>query len=110
MNYLEGYFYNLANAPTNEISVLEQLVTNNAKLAAANEELVAIVKKLSKENKDLQQETYRLKKTGSSGATQGKRYPNLFPHCKKEGYHAPHACFELAKKEDTRSPGRKSQL
>ena len=70
-------------------------MANNAKLAATNEELVAIVKKMSNKNKDFQQETYPLKKTGGRGATKGKRDPTLCSHCKKEGYHAPDACFEL---------------
>ena len=42
MKSLEGYFNNLA-AAINYKSVLEQLVANNAKLAATNEDLVAIV-------------------------------------------------------------------
>ena len=45
MKDLKGYFKNLVDATTNEKSVLEQLVANNSKLAATNEELVAIVKK-----------------------------------------------------------------
>ena len=44
MKSLEGYFDNLADAAVNEKSVLEQLVANNATLAATNEELVTIVK------------------------------------------------------------------
>ena len=87
MKDLEGYFDNLAAATTNNKSVLEQQVANNAKLAVTNEELVTIVKKLSNKNKDLQQETYHLKKKVGSRATQGNRYPTLCPHCKKEGYH-----------------------
>ena len=51
---LARYFDNLAAATTNKKIVLEQLFTSNAKLAATNEELVAIVKKLSNKNKDLQ--------------------------------------------------------
>ena len=43
MKALEGYFNNLAAAAINKISVLEQLVTNNAKLAATNKDLVVIV-------------------------------------------------------------------
>ena len=101
---LEGYFDNLAAATTNNKLVLEQLVANKAKLAATNEDLVTIIIKLSNENKDIQRETYRLKKTGCSGATQGKRYPTLCPNCKKEGYHVPDACFGLAKNKDKRPP------
>ena len=83
MMALEGYFDNLCVAATNKKSVLEKLVAKNAKLAATNEDLVAIVKKLSNENKDLQQETYRLKKTGGSRAPKRKRDPTLCPHFKK---------------------------
>ena len=49
MKDLEGYFYNLAAAAINKKSVLEKLVTNKSKLAATNEDLVAMVKKLSNE-------------------------------------------------------------
>ena len=44
MKDIEGYFDNLVADAINEKSVLEQLVANNAKLAATNEELVAIGK------------------------------------------------------------------
>ena len=42
---LEGYFDNLNAATTNDKTVLEKLVTSNAKLAATNKHLVAVVKK-----------------------------------------------------------------
>ena len=42
MESLEGYFDNIPAATVNNKSVLDQLVANNAKLAATNEELVAI--------------------------------------------------------------------
>ena len=45
MKDLEGYFDNLTAAATNKKLVLDQLVANNAKLAATNKYLVAIVKK-----------------------------------------------------------------
>ena len=83
----------------NEKSVLEQLVANNTKLSATNEELVAIFKKMSNENKDIQRETYLLKKQGGSATTQGKRDPTLWPYCKKECCHEPDACFEIEKKK-----------
>ena len=44
MKALEVYFDNLAAINNNKKSVLDQLVTNNANLAATNEYLVAIVK------------------------------------------------------------------
>ena len=40
MKDVEGYFDNISTAATNEKSVLEQQVANNAKLAVTNEELV----------------------------------------------------------------------
>ena len=54
MKDLEGYFDNLAAAAVNNKSVLELLVANNAKLAATNNELFAIVKKLSNKIKILE--------------------------------------------------------
>ena len=54
LNALEGYFKNLVAATTNKKTFLEQLVNNNAKLVATNEELVAVVEKLTNDNKDLQ--------------------------------------------------------
>ena len=105
MKALEVYFNNLAVTNTNEKTVLEQLVASNAKFAATNEELVAIVKKLTNKNKDLQRETNRLKKRGGSGETLGKRNPTVCPHFRKEGYHESRACFELAKNKYKRPPG-----
>ena len=64
MKSLEGYFDNLAAAAVNEKSVLEQLVSNSTKLAATNEDLVALVKKLTNEINNLESNTSRLKKTG----------------------------------------------
>ena len=85
-------------------------MANNAKLAATNEDLVAIVKKLSNEIKNIERETYRLKKTGNSGASQGKRDPTLCPHFKKEGYHKPDSWFELVNNKDKHPPGWKRWL
>ena len=45
MKAVKWYFDNLAATTINEKSVLNQLVANNAKLAATNKDLVAIVKK-----------------------------------------------------------------
>ena len=85
-------------------------MANNAKINATNEEMVVIVKNISNKNKDIQQETYCLKKNGGSGATQWNRDPTLCPHCKREFYHAPDAYFELAKNKDTGLPGWKIWL
>ena len=107
---LEGYFDNLATSDINKKSVLEKLVANNVKLATTNEGLVAIVKQFSNKIKNLDWDTYRLKKTGGNRASQGKRDLTLCPQCKKGGYHSPDACFELAKNKYKRSPGCKSCL
>ena len=85
-------------------------MANNAKLATSNEELVAVVKKLSNENKDLQRETLRLKKKGGGWETQEKSYPTLCSNCEKEGYHEPDACFELENNKDNLPPGWKIWL
>ena len=82
MKALDGYFNNLAAAYINDKSVIEQLVANNAKLASTNKDLVAIVKKISNVIKNLKRDTYRLNKTGFSGASQGKSYLTLCPHYK----------------------------
>ena len=51
---LEGYFDNLAAKAVNEKGVLQQLVLNNTTFATSNESLVALVKKLSGDIKDLE--------------------------------------------------------
>ena len=87
LNALEGYFDNLSAAATKDKTVIEKLVTSNAKLATTNEELVDVVKTLTKENKYIQREINLLNQWDGSKATQGKRDPTMCPHCKKEGYH-----------------------
>ena len=54
MKAFEGYLDKLAVTATNKKLVLDQLLANNAKLAASNKDLVVIVKTLFNENKDLQ--------------------------------------------------------
>ena len=49
------FFENLAAADTNDKAVLSQLTDNNTKLVNTNEELLASVKKLTSENRQLQQ-------------------------------------------------------
>ena len=110
MKALEGYFDNLAAAPINDKSVRGKLVANNSKLTATNKNLVVIVKKLSNKMNNLERKTSRRKKTSGIGALQGKRDPTLCPHCKKEGYRAPDACFELAQNKEKRPPGWKIWL
>ena len=99
MRALEGYLDNLAAPAVNEKSVLEKLVVNNTKLAATNENLVTMVKTLTNDINNLGQETSCLKKVGQSS-----RGPTLFHHCKKEVYHEPEACYEIAKSKYKRPP------
>ena len=66
MKALEGYLNNLAAVAVNKKSFLYQLAENNTKLDATNENLVAIVKKLTNYIKYLERETSRLKKGGQS--------------------------------------------
>ena len=100
MKAMEGYFDNLAAAVVNEKLVLEQLVVNNTKLAANNESLVAMVKKMTGNIKNLEHHNARLKKGGKNSWG-----PTLYHHCKREGYHVSDACYELAKNKDNRPPG-----
>ena len=76
----EGYFEKLATAVTNNKTVLERLVASNAKLAATNEELTAVVKILINYNRDIQRESNRLKKRSDRRATQEKRDQKMCPH------------------------------
>ena len=80
-------------------------MANNTKLTATNENLGAIVKKLTNDIKYLERKTSRLNKGG-----QGDQDPTLFPHFNKEGYHAAKACFELVKNKGKRPTGCKSSL
>ena len=61
---LEGYFDNLSASAINEKSVLQQLVLNNTTLVTRNENLVALVKKLTGDIKNLEREKLRLNKGG----------------------------------------------
>ena len=53
MKALEGYFNNLSAAAVKEKLVLEHMVANNTKLAANNENLVAMVKTFTRDIKNL---------------------------------------------------------
>ena len=105
MKVLEGYFDNLTAAAVNENSVLEQLVVNNTKLVATNKNLVAMVKNLTNDINNLERETSGLKK-----GSQSSRGQILYHHCKKEGYHAPKACYKLAKNKSKCPPGWRTLL
>ena len=67
MKALEGCFYNLAAVVINEKSVLVQLVTNNSKLAATNEDLVAMVKNLANEIKISKEKPHASRKREAAG-------------------------------------------
>ena len=106
MKALKGYFDNIAAAAVNKKSVLQQLVLNNTKLAANNESLVDLVKKLTGDIKNLERNNSRLKKGGQVSG----RSKTLCHHCKQEGYHQPDACYELDKNKDKPPPGWRSSL
>ena len=59
---LEGYFDKLAATAINEKGVLQQLVLNNNTLSTSNESLVALIKKLSCDIKNLEWEISSLNK------------------------------------------------
>ena len=67
-------------------------------LATSNESLVALVKKLTGDIKNLERDNSRLKKGGKVRGW----VTTLCNYCKKEGYHQPEACYELAKNKDKR--------
>ena len=76
---LKGYFDNLAAAAVNEKGVLQQLVLNSNTLSTSNESLVALVKNLSNNIKNLEREISHMKKGGQVSA----RNITLCTHCKK---------------------------
>ena len=53
---MEGFSNNLAAVATNDKAILAQLTYNNTKLVNTNEELSASMKKLTNENRQIQQE------------------------------------------------------
>ena len=76
---LQGYFDKLAAAAVNEKGVLQQLVLNNTTLSTSNKSLVALVKKLSNEIKNLEREISCMK----TGGQVSSRNTTLCAHCKK---------------------------
>ena len=96
---LEGYFDKLADAATNDKDVLQQLVLNNTTMATSNKSLVALIKNQQNEIKNLERELSRYKKPSQASA---RNPPTLCANCKKEGYHQPQDCYELAKNKDKR--------
>ena len=102
----EGYFDNLAAAAVNEKSVLQLLVLNNTTLTTSNKTLVALVKKLNIDIKNLERKNSRLKRGGQVRT----RNTTLCNNCKNEGFHQLEACYELLKNKNKRPPGRRSAL
>lgn len=114
MEVLEGCFDNLAAAATTKRAVMEELVKANGTLTTTNEDLVGVVKKLTAENKQLQQEVNSLckKAGGDKGPRQQGlgRQPVTCPNCKKPAWHKPDDCFELEQNATRRSVGWKSSM
>ena len=73
---------------------------NKTTLTNCNESPVALVKKQANDPNNLERELARLKKTQVSA----RKPPTLCANCKKEGYHQPQNCYELAKNKDKRPP------
>lgn len=117
MAELDGYFDHLAAATTTEKAVLEELVGTNATLTKTNEELVAVVKKMTTENKLLQNENNSLRKkltaatvAGTPAGTAPSNTRRVLeerkcPHCKKMARHFPSSCYELEKNASKRPAG-----
>ena len=82
---LEGYFHNLASASVKEKGVLQQMVLDNTTLTTSNESLVALIKKLKGNIKNLERENSHLK----MGRQVSTRNTTLCTNCKKEGIHQP---------------------
>ena len=75
-------------------------------LATSNESLVALVKKLTGDIKNLEREISSLK----NGRQVSNWSTTLCNHFKKEGYHQPEACYKLPKTKDKLPPGWRSAL
>ena len=118
---LEGYFDNLAAAATNEKAVLGQLVANNTTLTETNAEMAEAIKHLQATVQMLRQEMKEFKlllgrgrgRDGGRGgdrAPEGGRPKKLCLNCKREVYHVPDECFELAKNAGKRPASWRSCL
>ena len=88
------------------MELLNQLVLNNTTLTNSNESLVDLVKEQDNDLKNLERELARLQKPQVST----RNPPTLCAKYKKEGYHQPHDCYELAKNKEKCSPGWRSAL
>ena len=90
---LGGYFDNLAASATDEKDVLEELVTNLPTLTTRNSEMEATIKKITGDNRRLNQQLNRSKICRKKNRVLGK--PAACPNCKQEFWHKPADCFEL---------------
>ena len=79
---------------------MNQLMLKNTTLTNSNKSLVALMKKQANDLKNLKQELVRLNKKNVSA----RNPPTLCANCKKEGYHQPQDCYELAKNQDKPPP------
>ena len=80
----------------NEKGLLQQLVLNNTTLTISNKSIVALVKKLIGDIKNLEREDSRLKKGGQVSA----RNITICTNCKKKVFQQPEACHKLLKNKD----------
>ena len=107
---LEDYSNNLAAAKTTEKVLLEQLTAAFAALTTNNEALVTTNSKLATEVTNLTRRLGRNSGSETSGTMEDKQSPSTCPNCKKEGFHKPDTCLELAKNSSKRLPNWKSSL
>ena len=97
---VKGCFNSLAGVVATESATLDELVKTNAMLTATNVTLTATILKLTKVVNDL---TEVKKGRGGSGSGGGGRGDAKHcPNCKRDTWHKPDDCFELAKNKDKR--------
>ena len=107
---LEDYFDNLAAAAKTEKFVLAQLTAAIAAMTINSEASVVTNSKLVAEVTTLTRRLGRNTDGATSTNNPEKRSPKTCPHCKKEGFHKPDTCLELAKNASRRPPNWKSSL
>ena len=103
---LEGWFDSLATAAVTGKDSIESLLNNNTLLTKTNAKLSAVIKAQAAEIKSLTAGDGGIRNRGTGGAggdgTKSDKLPRLAkwcPHCKKDTWHDPDDCFELAKNE-----------
>ena len=104
---MEYYFDNLAAAATSNKTVLETLVSSNAKLTNTNAELAHKIMGLTSKNEEFQRTMNSLNKNlGKPSTPSGgpPRVPKLCPNCKKAVYHKPDYFFH-PDKNTNKCPG-----